>query len=137
VSAVSTTRIIIAIIVVFVLSVAFGTLIHAFLLKADYEQVAHLYRSAADTKFFVIFAAYLAFAIGSVWLYSKGVEDKPWLGQGLRFGFAIWLITSATGFLIEYATQPIGETLLYKQLGYEFVNKLILGAVTAAIVRRG
>ena len=135
-SSVSTTRIIIAIIVVFILSIAFGTLIHAFLLKADYEQVAHLYRTAADTKFFVIFAGYLAFAIGSVWIYSKGVEDTPWLGQGLRFGFAVWLITSVTGFFIEYATQPIGETLLYKQLGYELVNKLILGAVTAAIVRR-
>ena len=136
-STVITTRIIIAIIVIFILSVAFGTLIHAFLLKADYEQVAHLYRTAADTRFFVIFAGYLVFAIGSVWLYSKGVEDKPWLGQGLRFGFAIWLVTSVTGFLIEYATQPIGETLLYKQLGYELINKLILGAVTAAIVRRG
>jgi len=136
VSTVSTTRIIIAIVVVFILSVAFGTLIHAFLLKADYEQVAHLYRTAADTKFFVIFAGYLAFAIGSVWLYSKGVEDKPWLGQGLRFGFAIWLVVSVTSFFIEYATQPIPAALVFKQLGYELINKLILGAVTAAIVRK-
>ena len=134
---VSTTRIVIAVVVVFLLSVVFGTLIHAFLLKSDYEQVAHLYRTAADTPFWVIFVAYLAFAIGSVWIYAKGVEDKPWLGQGLRFGFAIWLILSVTSFLIEYATQPIGTTLLFKQLGYELVNKLILGSVTAAIVRKG
>jgi hypothetical protein len=133
----STTRIIIAIVVVFILSVVFGTLIHAFALKADYEQVAQLYRSAADTRFFVIFAGYLGFAIGSVWVYAKGVEDKPWLGQGLRFGLAMWLILSVPSFFIEYATQPIPESLFVKQLGFELINKLILGAVTAAIVRKG
>jgi hypothetical protein len=132
----STTRIIIAIIVVFILSVAFGTMIHAFLLKADYEQVAQLYRTAADTKFLVIFAGYAGFAIGSVWVYAKGVEDKPWLGQGLRFGLAIWLILSVPSFFIEYATQPIPDSLVIKQLGYELINKLILGVVTAAIVRK-
>jgi hypothetical protein len=132
----STTRIVIAIVVVFILSCVLGTLIHAFLLKTDYDQVAQLYRTAADTKFYMIFAGYLGFALGSVWVYAKGVEDKPWLGQGLRFGLAIWLILSVPSFFIEYATQPIPESLFVKQLGYELINKLILGMVTAAIVRK-
>jgi hypothetical protein len=132
----STARVVIAIVVVFILSCILGTIIHAFLLKADYEQVAALYRTAADTRFFMIFAGYLGFAIGSVWVYAKGVEDKPWLGQGLRFGLAIWLILSVPSFFIEYATQPIPESLFIKQLGFELINKLILGVVTAAIVRR-
>jgi hypothetical protein len=32
--------------------------------------------------------AYLSFAIGSVWVYAKGVENKNWLGQGIQFGIA-------------------------------------------------
>jgi hypothetical protein len=132
----STTRIVIAIVVIFILSVLFGTLIHAFLLKADYEQVSQLYRSAADTKFLVIFAGYLGFSLGAVWLYSKGVEDKPWFGQGLRFGLAIWLVLSVPSFFIEYATQSVPDGLVLKQLAYELVNKLILGVVMAAILRK-
>lgn len=130
----STARIVIAIVVVFILSCAFGTIIHAFLLNNDYQQVAQLYRSAPIL--YMIFAGYFGFAVGSVWLYTKGVEDKPWLGQGLRFGLAIWLVVSVTSFFIEYATQPIPESLFVKQLGYELVNKLILGVVTAAILQK-
>jgi len=132
----STARVIIAIVVVFVLSSLFGTIIHAFLLKADYEQIAQLYRTAADTKFIFIWIGYFAFSVGSVWVYTKGVEDKPALGQGLRFGLAMWLILTLPSFLIAYATQPIPQTLLVKQVGYELVNRLILGVVTAAILQK-
>jgi hypothetical protein len=128
------TRMIVAVIVVWILSIAFGTVIHAVLLQADYNQVAQLYRTAPNLP--MIFAGYLAFAIGAVWLYSHGVEDRPWLGQGLRFGLAVWLVLSVTSFLIEYATQPVPEMLVAKQIGYELINKLILGVATAAIIRK-
>jgi hypothetical protein len=84
----------------------------------------------------MIFVGYLAFAIGAVWVYSHGVEDRPWLGQGLRFGLAVWLILTVPSFLIEYATQPVPEMLVAKQIGFELINKLILGVVIAAIVRK-
>ena len=132
----SSTRIIAGIVVIFVLSCVFGTLIHGMLLKDDYGSVASLYRTALDTRFLLIFVAYLAFAIGSVWMYAHGVEDKPWLGQGVRFGIAVWLVLAVPSFLIAYAVQPLPESLVWKQLGYEFVNKIILGIVTAAIIRK-
>jgi hypothetical protein len=130
------TRIMLAIVVVFVLSCIFGTIIHSMLLKDDYMAVASLYRTPQDTKILLIFVAYLAFAIGSVWMYAHGVEDKPWLGQGVRFGIAVWLVLSVPSFLIAYAVQPLPESLVWKQLAFEFVNKIVLGMVTAAIIRR-
>lgn len=136
-AAISTTRIVIAIVVVFVLSCVFGWLIDGVLLKSDYASVANLYRSAADTKFLLILVGNFGFAIGSVWMYSHGVEDRPWAGQGARFGIAIWLVLSVPSFLIAYAVQPIPESLVWKQLGYALVNKIVLGIVTAGIVRRG
>jgi hypothetical protein len=130
------TRTIIAIVVVFVLSCAFGTLIHAILLHDDYASVASLYRAAKDASVPLIFVGYLSFAIGSVWMYSHGVEDRPWLGQGVRFGVAVWLVLAVPSFLIAYATQPLPESLLWKQLAFEFVNKIVLGIVTAGIIRK-
>jgi hypothetical protein len=132
----STPRTILAIVVIFVLSCAFGTVIHGMLLQNDYASVASLYRTAQDTRFLLIFVGYLAFAIGSVWMYAHGVEDKPWVAQGVRFGIAVWLVLAVPSFLIAYAVQPLPESLLWKQLAFEFVNKIILGIATAAIVRK-
>ena len=132
----STGRLILAIIVIFILSTLLGMLIHAWLLKGDYDSVASLYRGSGDVHFVPLLAANLSFAIGSVWMYRHGVEDKPWFGQGVRFGIAVWLVLPVTWFLIAYATQPIPEMVVAKQLGYEFIDKIILGVVTAAIVRR-
>jgi hypothetical protein len=128
-------RLILTIVVIFILSCVFGTLIHSILLKPDYMSVAQLFRAPQDTRLLSIFVAYLGFAIGSVWMYAHGVEDKPWFGQGIRFGIAVWLVLVVPSFLIAYAVQPLPESLVWKQLGYELVNKLILGVVTAAIVR--
>lgn len=136
-NSISTARIVIGIVVIFVLSCLFGTLIHGMLLQSDYATVANLYRSAADTKFILIFVGYLGFAIGSVWMYAHGVEDRPWLGQGVRFGIAVWLVLAVPSFLIAYAVQPLPESLVWKQLAYELVNKIVLGIVTAGIIRRG
>src|SRR5215469_3874091 len=118
---ISIARIVTAIVVVFILSCLFGTLIHGMLLQADYATVASLYRSAPDTKFIIIFVGYLGFAIGSVWMYAHGVEDRPWFGQGVRFGIAVWLVLAVPSFLIAYAVQPLPEALVWKQLAYEFV----------------
>lgn len=135
--AISTTRIVIAIVVIFILESLIGGLIHRVLLNSDYAAVANLYRGPADTKYVLIFVGNLAFAIGAVWLYSHGVEDRPWVGQGVRFGIALWLVLMVPWFLVNYAVQPIPESLVWKQLGCELINKVILGIVTAGIVRRG
>jgi|SRR5579864_183522 len=130
-------RLILAIVVVFIATSALGTLIHAYLLAGDYASVgSSLYRAQADLKLPLIFVSNLAFAIGAVWIYSHGVEDKPWIGQGFRFGIALWLVVAVPSFLVSYAVQPVPEMLVAKQLAYEFVNKVLLGIVTAAMVRK-
>src|SRR5204863_3257324 len=80
------------IVVVFIAANIFGFLIHAVLLKADYLPIAGYYRPMGQEKMLFLVLAYLSFAIGSVWVYAKGVVNKSWLGQGIRFGIAMWLI---------------------------------------------
>lgn len=68
-------------VVVFIVANVFVFLIHGVLLKPDYMPIAGYYRAAGQEKMLFISLAYLSFAIGSVWVYSNGVEDKNWLGR--------------------------------------------------------
>ena len=123
------------VIVVFIVANLFGFLIHAVLLKADYLPIAGYYRPMGDEKMLFISLAYLSFAIGSVWVYAKGVENKSWLGQGIRFGIAMWLVLTIPSFLIAYAVQPVPGMLVAKQVLFEGVGKIVLGILTAALYR--
>ena len=123
------------IIVVFIVANFFGFLIHAVLLKADYMPIAGYYRPRGEEKMLFISLAYLAFAIGSVWVYAKGVENKSWLGQGIRFGIAMWLILAVPSFFIAYAVQPAPGMLMAKQVLFEGAAKILLGILTAALYR--
>jgi hypothetical protein len=129
-------RLILAIAVIFVLSSLFGNFIDAIALHGDYAALPQVFRAPVNADFTLILASHLAFAIASVWIYSHGISDAPWFLQGLRFGIAMWLITSVTTHVMEFATQPLPESLVWKQLGYELIAKVVLGIVTAAMVRK-
>ena len=128
-------RLVLTIVVVFIVANFTGFFIHAIWLKQDYMPIANLYRPEGQEKMAFIVLAYLAFAIGSVWAYAHGVENKPWLGQGLRFGIVLWLILSVPWFFITYAVQPIPALLLAKQITMEAIDKIVLGLVIAALYR--
>ena len=128
-------RLVLTILAVFVVANLTGFFIHAIWLRADYMLVSHLYRPEGEEKMIWIVLAYLAFAIGIVWIYARGVENRPWLGQGVRFGIALWLAFVIPSFFIDYAVQPIPPVLLAKQVVYEGLDKLLLGIVTAALYR--
>jgi hypothetical protein len=129
-------RLVLTIIVVFVVANLSGFFIHAIWLRQDYMVVAQHYRPEGQEKMVFIVLAYLSFAIGSVIVYAKGVENKPWLGQGFRFGILMWLMLTIPSFSIAYAVQPVPAILFAKQLLCEGVDKIVLGIITAALYRR-
>jgi hypothetical protein len=128
-------KLVLTIIVVFVVANLTGFFIHAIWMRADYMQVANLYRPEGQEKMVFICLAYLSFAIGSVLVYARGVENKPWLGQGVRFGILMWLVLAVPSFFIAYAVQPIPTILMAKQVVYEGLDKILLGIITAALYR--
>lgn len=128
-------RLVLTIVVVFIVANLTGFLIHAFLLAPDYMAVKEHYRPEGSEKMIFICLAYLAFAIGAVFAYAKGVENKPWLGQGLRFGIVLWLILTIPSFFIAYAVQPMPTILMVKQVLFEGIDKIVLGLITAALYR--
>lgn len=131
----NTKKFILTVVVILIVANITGFLIHAILLKADYMAIASQYRPMGQEKMLFITLAYLSFAIGSVWIYTKGVENKPWLGQGIRFGIAMWLILAIPSFFIAYAVQPLPMMLMVKQVLFEGADKILLGIITAALYR--
>ncbi|MCM3904354.1 MAG: hypothetical protein ND866_21880 [Pyrinomonadaceae bacterium] len=128
-------KLVLTIIVVFVVANLAGFFIHAVLLRPDYMAVQEHYRPEGQEMMLWICLAYLSFAVGSVIVYAKGVETKPWLGQGLRFGILMWLILAVPSFFIAYAVQPVPTMLMVKQVLFEGVDKILLGVITAALYR--
>ena len=134
-------RLILTMVVIFVLANLLGFFIHAIWLRPDYllvvSQNPNLFRPDGQEKMVPIVLAYIAFAVGSVWVYAHGVQNKPLLIQGVRFGIAMWLVLTVPSFFIAYATQPIPALLLSKQVLSELVAKLFLGVVTAFVYGKG
>jgi hypothetical protein len=133
----SKVRLILTIIVVFILANFSGFFIHAIWLKQDYMPIAQHYRPEGQEKMLFIVLAYLSFAIGSVLVYARGVEDKPVLAQGLRFGLLMFLILTVPSFFIAYAVQPVPAVLMSKQVLAELVDKILLGVITALVYGKG
>jgi hypothetical protein len=130
-------RLILTIVVIFVLANFSGFFIHAIWLKQDYMPIAQHYRPEGQEKMLFIVLAYLSFAIGSVLVYGRGVEDKAALGQGVRFGLLMFLILTVPSFFIAYAVQPVPAVLMSKQVLAEFADKILLGIVTAFLYGKG
>ena len=126
-------RLLLTMVVIFVLAHFTGWFIHAVWLRQDYMPVANLYRPEGQEKILWIFLAYAGYAIGSVWVYAMGVEDKSLLAQGARFGVAMWLVLAVPSFFIAYAVQPIPAVLMAKQVLSELIDKVVLGIATAFV----
>lgn len=79
--------------------------------------------------------AHILMAGAFTWIYARGVESKPWLGQGLRFGFAVAMLCVVPIYMIYYVVQPLPGMLVVKQSVLDTGMTLILGAVVAFLYR--
>ncbi|TMH70951.1 MAG: hypothetical protein E6H57_06085 [Betaproteobacteria bacterium] len=115
-------------------------LVHGVLLHDDYMALtkANLFRPEAEAqKFFpLMILAHIFLAGAFVWIYARGVEAKPWLGQGLRFGVAVIFLTTLPLYLIYYVVQPMPGATVVKQIVFDGILVLILGAIVAFMYRR-
>jgi hypothetical protein len=127
---------------VVILIVWFGGsfVVHGALLHDDYMklQTTGLFRTAAESQQFfpIMILAHVMLSGALVWIYSRGVEAKPWLAQGIRFGIAIALLTVVPTYLIYYVVQPMPGAVVAKQIIFDGILTLILASVTAFIYRQ-
>ena len=131
-------RFVVAWVVLFVLWMLEGMVVHSMLLGADYKALTQLFRPAADAQgyFGWMIVAHVLLAGAFVWIYERGIAlDKPWLGQGVRFGVAVALLTVVPTDFIYYVVQPMPGALVVKQIVFDTVGLLVLGIVVAWLHR--
>lgn len=107
--------------------------VHGMLLEADYAMLTNLYRSADDgAQYFpLMLLAHVVMSGALVWIYARGVDARAWVGQGLRYGLAVALLTAVPTYTIYYAVQPMPGMLAVKQIVVDTVLLLILGVIVA------
>jgi len=129
-------KFLIAWVVIFVLWMAGGILVHGVLLEADYMAMGNMRPEAEQQAMMgLMLLAHAILAGAFVWVYARGVENKPWLGQGLRFGFAVACIAVIPTYLIYYVVLPTPGAVAVKQIVFDTILTTLLGAVVAWLYR--
>jgi len=132
-------KFVIAWIVIFVAWFLGSFVVHGVLLNADYMRLGTLFRAPADSQryFPLMILAHVMLAGAFAWIYARGVEPKPWLGQGVRFGIAVAFLTTIPTYLIYFVVQPMPVETVVKQIVFDGVLMVILGALAGWLYRDG
>jgi hypothetical protein len=132
-------RFVVSVVALFFASMALGMVVHGMLLGEDYARLVPkgLFRSPEDSQqqFPWMILAHVLIAIGFTWIYRAGRDARPWLGQGVRFGLAVAVLSTIPVYLIYFAVQPMPGALALKQAVFDTVSMVILGVIAAAINR--
>ena|SRR5438067_1893957 len=130
-------RFFLAWLVIFVVWFIGSFIVHGVMLHADYAQLSNLFRKESEAQNFfpLMILAHVIMSGAFVWIYARGAEPKPWLGQGIRYAVAIILLTTVPLYLIYYVVQPMPGAIVVKQIVYDGILVLILGAIAAFIYR--
>jgi hypothetical protein len=130
-------KFLIAWVVLFIAWFVGSFVVHGVLLSADYMQLTSLFRTEADAqKYFPLMVlAHVILAGAFVWIYARGVEAKPWLAQGVRFGIAVALLTIVPSYLIYFVVQPMPASVVMKQIVFDGIVLVILGIIVAWLYR--
>ena len=74
-------------------------------------------------RFIWMIAAHALMAIGLTWIYLRGRGDRPWLGQGLRFGLAFAVASTIPVYMIYCVVMPFPPTLVVKQILLDTISR--------------
>jgi hypothetical protein len=130
-------RFLVAWVVVFVAWMAGSFLVHGTLLHGEYLKLSALFRTEADSQAYFPFMilAHVLMAGAFVWIYSRGVESRPWPAQGIRFGVAVAFLTVVPTYTIYYVVQPMPGSLVVRQILLDGILIVLLGVLTAFLHR--
>ena len=120
-----------AAIAAFILQFVLGLLFHGVLLAPDYTALSAVYRSPQAAMFWIMVVAMLIMSAAMVTIYRFGRQDRPFLGQGIRFGLMIAAVSVIPLYMIGYAVTNIPAALAIKQIVLETITVTAMGVVVA------
>jgi hypothetical protein len=130
-------RFLLAWLVVFIGWMVGSFIVHGALLHDEYARLPHLFRQEAEAQryFPLMLLAHAIMAGAFVWIYQRGVENRPWIQQGARFGLAVALLGVVPTYLIYYVVQPLPGSLVVKQILFDGILVVLLGILVASLHR--
>ncbi|HEY4646646.1 MAG TPA: hypothetical protein VIH25_10240 [Steroidobacteraceae bacterium] len=123
--------------VIFIAWMVGSFVVHGVLLHDDYAKLPGLFRPETEAQqyFPLMILAHVVMAGAFVWIYARGVEAKPWLAQGIRFGIAVALLGVVPTYMIYYVVQPMPGMHVVKQIVFDGILVTILGVLAAFLYR--
>jgi hypothetical protein len=124
-----------AIVAGFILQLGGSYLIHSVILMSSYAETSFLWRTedGISHRMWVMLIAQFIFVLGAVLIYQRGAERKSWVGQGIRFGILLAMVSSAPASLIQYVTTPLPHRIAIHWIVLEGVLAVLLGLLIAVI----
>ena len=134
-------KIALAVVVAFVILVGTDFLVHGMWLSPTYEQLGreqNTWRASEqmDQKMWIMLVGRLLFSALFVWVYTRGLEAKPWMGQAVRYAILIWLFFGVPAALDQYVLYRIPYMLAVTWMAVAAVQLLLISLTTAAICKK-
>jgi len=128
---------VIAVVIGFIVVAVGRFLLHAVVLEHQYLGSRDVFRPRPEFmhRVWMLYLADFLFAFAATLIYARGVESKPWLGQGIRFGILLALVTAVPQAITEYVVYPVHHELGLHWILGESAIAILLGIVIAAVCR--
>ncbi len=127
----------IATIAVFVAMAVIQFIVHGVMLSGWYMEYQSYWRSQEDmmSKRPWMYVGYLVFSVLFTYIYTRGYEGKPGMGEGLRYGLLVGSLIALPKMFIDHAVffYP-GKIILAWAVGM-VVMCAILGAIVGMIYK--
>jgi len=117
----------------FVTSFVLSFVFHGLILAGDYNALLNVYRGPQlrPGLFALLLVAQLIMAAAMVAIYRYGREERPFLGQGIRFGLLAAGLSVIPCYLIGYVVTNIPAFLAIKQIVLETIKVVAMGVTVA------
>lgn len=134
----SAKKLVIAMVICYVVLMGTNFLVHSVWLMSDYAATPDSWRSLPDMqqKMWVMFIGQAFFAAMFCYIYYRGAEAKPWIGQGIRYGILITMFAVIPYSLGEYTVYNVPHMLAVKWMIAGCIQMIILGLIAAGICQK-
>jgi hypothetical protein len=130
-------KLVLAIVVAYLVLMGTNYLVHEIWLMPDYNAIPSSHRSAEGIhhRFWALALGQLFFAALFAYIYTRGAEKKPWLGQGIRYGIVMTFLTVVPYSLGEYVVYIVPYVLAIKWMVAGGMQMILLGLLVAGICK--
>lgn len=132
----STKKMFIAVLTVFIILEVTGYIIHGLLLSKTYEELASVFRPMEEMNALMwrMWVADVVWSYFFVFIFNKGFQNKG-LIEGVRYGIYISLFMNFIAAVAQNAVYPIPYTLSVQWFIYGTIQNVILGVVVAYLAK--